>query len=335
MASIPGVLSYCAFGHETTWGTTVPRTNFFPLKPSGDSGPSISRDTVDSETLEDGSYLSESVYEGRRQVGGSLELEFSYVGWTQILSHAFGNRITPPALVGGAYTWVFQPPSIPDIAGLGLSVEMVRGPTAASAQLYSGCKITRFQLSAEPSQIAKVTIDWIGKDASLVTKTALPAYNGVGFKYRPHMVFPTGQSNTLCQINAVARKCRSFKLTYDNHYEGSSVIESKGIVEPSRTAKSEATLDLTLEFEDLNEFTDFLAFTARTIILTIRNGADTLTQTTVSLGSCLLTNSPEPFVNSQGFITWSPQYKSRAIAASGAREVIFTYKNTIESGYIV
>ena len=299
MTVTAGVGSFVAIGEESTWGTPATRTRFFPLLSSGDNlGAEVSR--MDSEDMIDIAFDNALVYEGRHMVRGSIEIEAQYEGQLFLLKHAFHHTPTPTG--GGPYTWTFTPQHTSTVLGLGLSIEVLRGGAQANSMLYQGCKITKFTFTTQENGISKINMEFIGERVTSITKTA------IGTMGVSRIRTPTQQSSQYCVINSVNRICRGVTFSYDRKFETRFEGTSRYTLEPFPSAKPEATISLELEFEDHNEFSDFLAVSQRAIDVIIE-GSPTTAKLTIAATLAILQDGGVPFTNSFGIITWNPTWK--------------------------
>jgi len=317
--SLPGLGAFMGIAEEATWGTTVARTRYFPLRDTGDSL-DMPIEFFKSGDINDAAEDYQKVFAGQRSVSGSVELELTFDGMLMLLEHAFGHTPTPSG--AGPYVWAFEPPSTPDVVGKGLSIEILRSGSSVSSFLYAGCKITSLSIAASQNGIILATMEFLGKEVTKVAKSTPTAADIRGELTKA--VFPNGQVTQAIQINGADRICRSFTFSYNNNYETRFGIESKTTLEPYRSSKVMGELSMELEFEDYAEFDDFLAEQTRAITIGIAQSATAAL--TIEGAQTRLVSGAVPFVNSMGIVTYNPTFELYADIGT-TREFTFTVTN--------
>lgn len=313
-----GLGSWVGWAQESTWGTSVARTKYYPLLSSGDSlGNEIEK--VMGSDIELAQTDVGKVYEGQETVRGSFQIELGYTGLLRLWEHVTGSTPSPSGV--GPFTWTFAPPitTLPTTIGEGLSIEILRGGALATSFLYEGCKITKFTLNAGANSIVTATFEFVAETVTTPAKS-VPGSVGVNDLIRS----PTGQASpAFCIINAIARNCRSVTFTVDSKYEPRPTLDSLLTLEPFRTGKQEVTLQLELEFQDLNEFNDFIAVQERSVQVEWNQAANANFRLTLQHG--ILMSGATPFINSMGIITYSPTF--RGFFSGGDKEYILRVIN--------
>jgi hypothetical protein len=322
--SLPGLGSFVGISEEATWNTPVARTRFFPLRDTGD-GLDMTEEQIRSSDINDAAEDADKNKSGTRTVTGGIELELTFEGFLLLYRHAFGHDPAPSG--AGPYTFDFEPPSIPEVIGKGLSVEVSRSASSAQSFLYSGCKVNSFSMAGGQNQILLGTFDFLGADVSLVAKSSPTEVQKRGSTTKVHL--PNGQAVSTIVLDGDDRICRSFTFTYANKYEAHYDVHSKVTEEPFRSAKVMGELSLELEFEDLAQYNDYLNSTQVGLSLQIQDSANN--QINITAAKAKLISGATPFVNSMGIVTYNPTFELWAVPGV-SRE--FTFQVTTNEATI-
>lgn len=297
-----GLGSWVGWAQESTWGTAVARTKYYPLLSSGDNlGNEIEK--VMGTDIEFAQTDVGKVYEGQETIRGSFQIELGYTGLLRLWEHITGH--TPSPTGAGPFTWTFFPliTGTPNTLGEGLSIEILRGGQSANSFLYEGCKLTKLTINATANSVATGTFEFVAETVTTVAKST-PGSVGVNDLIRQ----PTGQASpAFCLIGGTARNCKSVTFTVDSKYEPRHTLDSFLTLEPYRTGKQEATLQLELEFQDLNQFNDFIALTSRVVQVEWNQAANANFR--ITMDNAILMTGATPFINSMGIITYTPTFR--------------------------
>lgn len=162
-----GAFSALGLGKETTWGTGVAATAWFPFSGEGfRDGPEPI-----SELQMRGILDRNPTYKGMQVVEGSFDGIAFPVELGHLLRAALGAPVTTGA---GPYEHAFTPAqaAFSDDAALPpYSVSMIRGPQVIR---YTGCVLSNLGLSFAQGGLLTYTTSWLGRDAAALTPTPTP-----------------------------------------------------------------------------------------------------------------------------------------------------------------
>lgn len=162
---------------ETTVGTAVTVDKFLEFNSEGfEFDPSY----IEPEGLRVGVKFKRGsrLVQSRKQVSGSIELNYATRGMGTLWKAALGSTVTTPTLVlGSAYKQIHQ---TGDLLGKSLTVQVGRpepiSPYTVRAHTYSGCKVTGWEFSVSDNEVAKLKLDLDGWDETTATALATASY---------------------------------------------------------------------------------------------------------------------------------------------------------------
>lgn len=225
---------------EVTWGTSVSRTNWMRLNST-----SLERRTIRQKAPTLGTYgaantLYRETYKESEEAGGSLEWVFGFNDSTlMLLAHVFGAAPTDAGSGPYTHTYALASPTLP-----GLTLEVIRGVHASlnTAQVFEGCKINTFTMTAEAGRPVICSADIIAETAGDLVAAGSPTYTTTRFPML-HNHFAAGTGVT---FDSVAMDARRLTLTINRNLSRNQQLGSLLTAEPV-----ESRLDVTLEFEVL------------------------------------------------------------------------------------
>lgn len=192
-----------------------------------------------------------------------------------------------------------------------------------SAGTGAGGKIDTLALSIEYNNYLKASIGVVAKDKTYAAQTSATLSTAALALFTQGAVTYGGSPKSVI----------SAKINLNNKLKKDIVlIGSTTISEPTRSAKREITGSISVYFESVSEFDDFVAATSRAIVLTFTGAAikatSALTYTiTITLPICKLT-AANPSLGNEGPITLELPFKAYATDSS-TKEMTIVVRNTI------
>lgn len=294
MALKSGLAAQLGVKAETTWGTFVAPTRFYPL-----ISESLTEeiDRLESEGIIAGARVlrSEQWAEGNVDVGGDIQTELYQQGMGALLKACFGAVSTSGA---GPYTHTFTPGDLTDDH---LSVQVGIPDVAGAVQPFSFCgmKVTDWELSIDAGGLVMLTTSVVGK--SLVTSEALASASfGTG------AATPFTFKHASATVAGGAANIKKLSLKGSNGLDGDRrFIGSEFRVEPLEADLREYTGTLDLEFESLTHYNRFRNADEVALVATISAGAGA--SLTVTTNVRFDGSSPE--VDGKGIVQLSTPFK--------------------------
>jgi len=223
MADFLGKGGAVGFGIESSYGTVVDATSWFPLRAGSDSI-NIEREDITIDDINRRSADKPNFVVGLHKVTGSLTLDAFYGdGMNEILQCATGSVKTG----SGTHTWTVNDTAA--AASHSLTIYVFRGE-AGKCDRYAGCKINSMTISMDAGAPAEMSIDFIGRDISQGVTKAVGSMPGVP------RVFAKGSAATVgldMGFSGVAQSpVYSFSYTINNNLEERSSLNAQTILEP-------------------------------------------------------------------------------------------------------
>jgi hypothetical protein len=215
----------------------------------------VNENTFESPAL--GSRAVSAMYQGAREVGGTMEVETSYDGvWMYFLKHAFGSYGFTAANPSGVSNRHRFTPAEDLPNSLCMELCMAGIPSADKVIRYPGVKVNSLELSLEQGGILKCMLDLICYDEDINNGNGHTPVDGVYPVFttlRPikfwHQVGTdsviTVAGTTLASTTGFVRNWR-FKI--DNKLERRFNL-ARRTAEPFQGEKREVTFDCTAEFD--------------------------------------------------------------------------------------
>lgn len=258
-----GISSQFGFVAESTYGTYVAPTKFVPII-SESLELDIAR--IDAAGIRTGRGVlhSDDWYSGRRIVEGTVEMEAFDRTTALLFVHALGGIATTGV---GPYTHTITPSAT---SQYGKSLTMQTGNPGSAATVhpfsYLGCKIKGLELSATAGELAKLSVDVVGRDMTTAQTLATASYTASLRAY----TFIQGSAT----IAAGAVSCKGFTLSIANSFDTDRVFLGSDLMsEPIANDLQEITGTLDLEFENLTQYNRYTAGTTAAVVLTLTAGA--------------------------------------------------------------
>ena len=162
---------------ETTVGTEVTVDKFLEFNSEGmEFDPSY----IEPEGLRVGVKFKRGsrLVQSRKQVSGSVELNYATRLMGTLWKAAVGSTVTTPVLIAGsAYKQIHQ---TGDLLGKSLTLQVGRpepvSPYTVRAHTYRGCKVTGWEFTVSDNEVAKLKLELDGWDESTATALATASY---------------------------------------------------------------------------------------------------------------------------------------------------------------
>lgn len=265
MALRSGLAGQVGIATETTAGTAVAVTRFFPFR----DDPSV---MADYERLED-----EGVRAGRRVLqseawnGGNItvsgDLGFNLYDHSigLLFKHMFGSVNTTGA---GPYIHTFTPG---DLTSFTLQVGRPDvGTGAVQPFTYAGCKVASWELACEAGAIASLNLSIVGMTATTATAIATASF-ATALKPVKFNHLTTGT------IGGSAVNIKALSISADNALDADRrFLGTQTVAEPLEAGRREYTGSITVEFTNLTHYASFVAGTEQALVLTFTVGSNTI-----------------------------------------------------------
>lgn len=294
MALKSGLAAQLGVKAETTWGTFVAPTRFYPL-----ISESLTEeiDRLESEGIIAGARVlrSEQWAAGNVDVGGDIQTELYQQGMGALLKACFGAVATTGA---GPYTHTFTPGDLTDDH---LSVQVGKPDVAGTVQPFSfyGMKATDWELSIEAGGLVTLSTSLIGKQLATSDSLATASY-GTG------SATPFTFKHASATIAGSAANVKKLTITGSNGLDSDRrFIGSEYRAEPLEAELREYSGTVDLEFESLTQMNRFRNATEVALVSTISAGASASLTTTMNVRF----DGATPEVDGRGIVQLSAPYK--------------------------
>lgn len=294
MALKSGLAAQLGVKAETTWGTFVAPTRFYPLI-SESLTEEIAR--LESEGIIAGARVlrSEQWAAGNVDVGGDIQTELYQQGMGALLKACFGAVSTSGA---GPYTHTFTPGDLTDDH---LSVQVGKPDVAGTVQPFSfvGMKVTDWELAMEAGGLVTLSTSLVGK--SLATSESLATASfGTG------AATPFTFKHASATIAGGAANVKKLTIKGSNGLDGDRrFIGSEYLAEPLEADLREYSGTVDLEFENLTQYNRFRNADEVALVSTISAGASASLTTTMNVRF----DGATPEVDGKGIVQLSAPYK--------------------------
>lgn len=294
MALKSGMAAQLGVKAETTWGTFVAPTRFYPL-----ISESLTEeiDRIESEGIIAGQRVlrSEQWAAGNVDVGGDIQTELYQQGMGALLKACFGAVATTGA---GPYTHTFTPGDLTDDH---LSVQVGKPDTAGTVQPFSyyGMKVTDWELSIEAGGLVALTTSLIGKQLATSDALATASY-GTG------AATPFTFKHATASVAGGAANVKKLTIKGSNGLDTDRrFIGSEYRAEPLEADLREYGGTVDLEFESLTQYNRFRNANEVALVSTISAGASASLTTTMNVRF----DGSTPEVDGRGVVQLSAPYK--------------------------
>lgn len=248
--------AFIKLGKEVTWGTSVSTTISNRIN-------DVSLATVQERNRKanlsvPASGMLGEMFDGFRNVEGSISMPIYYQGQGQLMKMAFGKLTSTGA--GAPYTHKYEP----DIALGSATVEVQRGSGLANnMEKFVGVKVSSISFTCEAGGELTSSIDITGKKGDARTTDVTSTF-GTG---KSVLHFHAGKLD----FSGSTYDVRSMNFTLNNSLERRNVLGSIYTAEQAVGDVREATLEVTLDTENDGLQTAYLAGTQATASLTFTN----------------------------------------------------------------
>lgn len=294
MALKSGMAAQLGVKAETTWGTFVAPTRFYPL-----ISESLTEeiDRIESEGIIAGQRVlrSEQWAAGNVDVGGDIQTELYQQGMGALLKACFGAVATTGA---GPYTHTFTPGDLTDDH---LSVQVGKPDTAGTVQPFSyyGMKMTDWELSIEAGGLVMLTTSLVGKQLATSDSLATASY-GTG------AATPFTFKHATASVAGGAANVKKLTIKGSNGLDTDRrFIGSEYRAEPLEADLREYGGTVDLEFESLTQCNRFRNANEVALVSTISAGASASLTTTMNVRF----DGSTPEVDGRGIVQLSAPFK--------------------------
>jgi len=294
MALKSGMAAQLGVKAETTWGTFVAPTRFYPL-----ISESLTEeiDRLESEGIIAGQRVlrSEQWAAGNVDVGGDIQTELYQQGMGALLKACFGAVDTTGA---GPYTHTFTPGDLTDDH---LSVQVGKPDVAGTVQPFSfyGMKVTDWELSIEAGGLVMLTTSLVGKQLATSDALATASY-GTG------AATPFTFKHATASVAGGAANVKKLTIKGSNGLDTDRrFIGSEYRAEPLEADLREYGGTVDLEFESLTQYNRFRNANEVALVSTISAGASASLTTTMNVRF----DGATPEVDGRGIVQLSAPYK--------------------------
>jgi len=294
MALKSGLAAQLGVKAETTWGTFVAPTRFYPL-----ISESLTEDIdrLESEGIIPGARVlrSEQWAAGNIDVGGSIETELYQQGMGALLKACFGAVSTAG---DGPYAHTFTPGDLTDDH---LSVQVGKPDVAGTVQPFSfyGMKVTDWELSIEAGGLVTLSTSLIGKQLATSDSLATASF-GTG------TATPFTFKHASATVAGGAANVKKLSIKGSNGLDADRrFIGSEYRAEPLEAELREYSGTVDLEFESLTQMNQFRNATEVALVSTISAGASASLTTTMNVRF----DGATPEVDGRGIVQLSAPYK--------------------------
>ncbi len=286
-----GISGQIGYGAESTVGTGVTPTRFFPLISENiqDKRPRMESDAIIANRIVDDAAQWAA---GNIMIAGPVQHRLYDHSMVLLMKHLFGTYGVTGA---GPYTHTVSPGST---TGLGLTTQVGRPDSTGTIQpfTFSGGKISKGEIGLKSGQIATLGLDMLFMNMTTATALAAPSYaaalNPIHFLQMSVLV-----------AGAVTMKTHSAKLSFDSKLAERRFNGQATTDEPLREQQMEITGDLEPEFIGLTEYNRFVNANQFAIVVTLTSGSNSYTFTynarydgdAANLASTKILNQPLKF----------------------------------------
>jgi len=256
-----GMNSWLGFGEESSYGTAGTRTNFLEIE-SETLMKEVTR--IEAVSILRRGVVDNKVLSGTVHVAGDMAFPVQYDGWLKLLKHAFGAVADSQPDVTNAPTVYKHTFTIQDVLPTGLTFEVFRDTTQFTTEpnksfVYTGCKIEKIDFSCAIDEVLKCSVGIMGQNEARAARSS----SNPPFSTSPYVIFTQGiltYNNNDLEVNNV-------NLSLSNGLAARYKLGSALTREPVADVKIAATGSFECEFQDWNEYDDFVNTTERTLTL--------------------------------------------------------------------
>lgn len=289
-----GINGQIGWASEAAYGTIVTPTKFAPFLSESIKNDGGAR--LVSAGIRGGRRFPSAHKRGGKTIGGSVSMEFGNTDVASLLRHLFGTVATTGV---GPYTHTYTPGTLDDKS---LTVQVGRPDLSGvvRARTFSGCKIPSWTLSCEAGSLAQLEMEVSAQDETGVTALAAASYTA---GWAPFSFVDGSITN-----NAGAITVDSWSISGANTLRTDRfAVGSNKITRQVGNGWRELTVSLTMDFESLAMYDQFLNDTATTLVLKLDNGTQSFQVTAKGFltGESPAVEGPEVLKQPVGFVAES------------------------------
>ena len=294
MALKSGMAAQLGVKAETTWGTFVAPTRFYPL-----ISESLTEeiDRLESEGIVTGLRVLNTAQwaAGNVDVGGDIQTELYQQGMGALLKACFG---AVSSSVSAPYAHTFTPGDLTDDS---LSVQVGKPDGAGTVQpfSFSGMKVTDWELSMEAGGLVTLSTSLVGKQLATSESLATASF-GTG------AATPFTFKHASATIAGGAANVKKLTISGSNGLDTDRrFIGSEYLAEPLEAELREYGGTVDLEFESLTQMNRFRNANEVALVATISAGASASLTVTMNVRF----DGATPEVDGRGIVQLSAPYK--------------------------
>lgn len=244
-----GLQAQIGYGEESTWGTAVTVTRFWPLVQESVDSPKI--DQIESAGIIAGQKVlkSQQWALGRVSVGGNVGHEIYTPGLGVLLKHMFGSIATEAA--DDLYEHTATPGTLD---GKGLTFQIGRPQVGGTVTpfTHAGGKITSWEAAFKEGEFATLGLEMVAKSVVTGTALATPSY--------PSGLVPLHYASTGATLDGSPFKATSVTVAGANGQKvDRRFIGTREIDEPKEEDLRAYTGTIAAEWDSQSQYDDFVA----------------------------------------------------------------------------
>jgi hypothetical protein len=254
-----GFAGHVGIAKETTFGTPVAATDYFEIL-SENIALSIDRFPIRNVS---GGFHEPKDYAGARRIAGDLTMFGHPVSIGILLKAAFNtNSVTSiSATLARTNFSTTKSEFASTVALQPYTIEVYRDVT--SSVQYRGMLLDRLNLSLAPNQDLRCSASWIGRSQTVIARTT-PTFPG-----SPSDPF-AWDSASLSIDGAASARWEQFNMEVRNNLNPILSLDASNIISKVRRSDLQMIrVTGTLDFEDIDEYLDFVNQTERQIKLNL------------------------------------------------------------------
>lgn len=268
MALSTGLAAQIGFKAESTYGTYVAPTSFFPLIAEAIK---LDRPHIVSKAIRTGRIVTDTSdwAQGTKTITGQVQFELYDRTSALLFVHAFGSVATSGA---GPYTHTITPGNL---LGKSLTMQIGRPDSSGTVRAFSylGTKVKGWSINAKPNELVKMTLDFLARDEDTAQSLATASYTS-GIK---PFVF-TGAAVSLGGSSLT--NCREVTINGANALTDRRYVNSALMGEPVDADMRSYTGTILMEFDSFTQYNRYTGGTEAAVVLTFTQGSNTITLTT-------------------------------------------------------
>lgn len=288
-----------AFVVESVYGTTPTTPTFTPVRHKSVSL-GLKKGSIESEEIRGDRQISDYRH-GTEQVGGDVEVEFSYGSFDTLLEACLGGTWTTNVLRAGTTRRSF-------------TFERRFADMSASSQYhrFTGCEVGSLKLSVTPDKIVGATFGIVGQALAL-SNTAI---SGATYSATSTTMPITGFGGSITEGGSAIATITEIQMTLENGIEPRYVVGSAQTIRPA-IGRSKLSGQITCYFEDVSLLNKFINETESSLYFELQDTAGNEIQFNIPR---IKYTGGQPDVKGEGPITISLPFQ--ALYSSGSTSQI-------------